>query len=187
MDVREFLIDCDDVIAEFMFYMVSRFGQPERWDTYNLKDMYPDEPEDRLWNVVMHPPTYRELLPIHGAAETLQDLYNAGLTVTYVTARPKRAKAITRTWLEANHFPNFKNVIVTEGHSEKIALLRDMEIWGLVEDRGSTLLSVNNYVKHSYLFDRPWNRGFKSLRRVLGWNHLKQEVLEDLKRDTELR
>ena len=177
----ELFVDLDEVCAEFMPKVVAAFGEPARWDTYILSKMYPDVLKQDLTDFVLKKETYQYLSVIPGAKETLMNLHHGvGLSIRYVTARPSDARDITMDWLRHNNFPNYNSLIITHGHDEKIDFIKDTEPWGVIEDRGSTLLSVIGYIQNGYLFDRPWNRGFNSLRRVISWNHLYNSILKDL-------
>ena len=165
------VVDLDEVCAKFMKYMTDIYGDPVRWDTYKLSDMFPDHAR-KVYNTVDDPATYKDLLPVPGAVDGANMLHKyLGLELIYVTARPKAAEAVTLIWLDNKGFPNSDNLVVTSTHDEKVDLIKDMNPWSLIEDRGATVLRTVNYVKYPLLYDRPWNRGF-NLPRVLDWQDI---------------
>lgn len=175
------IFDLDDVVADFMTFAVTLFGVPSRWDIFYLPQMYPHLDEDYIWGQIRSADTYRDLLPMPGAREGLDKLSKLGLDFEYATARPAKLENLTLGWLERYDFPNRDRVTLTSGHDGKVEFIRALQPFGLVEDRGHTLLSVQNYISEGYLFDRPWNSGFKSQRRIISWNHLVRAITDDVK------
>ncbi len=170
-------LDIDDVCADFMTGFVSANGMPARWGVYNIAELYPHISKTKMRKLLKHPGSY-DVLPMPGAVAGVRYL-RKWLTVKYITSRDKSLKGITEEWLDQHRFPAGE-LVLTSGHDQKVEFLKTTHLWGLVEDRGQTLLQAEKYVNHRYLFDRPWNRGFSSLPRYLSWNHLVDAISTDI-------
>ena len=53
---------------------------------------------------------FENATPFEGAAERLRAFVKNGFEIVYLTARPKKAKKVTREWLKKNGFPKGKIV-----------------------------------------------------------------------------
>ncbi len=172
-------LDIDDVCADFMTHFIYLHGMPARWGVYNIFNLYPHIGDRKMRKLLKDPESYADLLPVPGAPQGVKKIKQLGFVIHYITSRPKELEELTLTWLRNFHFPSYSNLTLTAGHDEKVNYLSENHLWGLVEDRGQTLLQAEKYVTHRYLFDRPWNRGYSSLPRHISWNHLTDSIARD--------
>jgi hypothetical protein len=107
-------------------------------------------------------------------AHALRWLYNNGLDIHIITARPESVLGATRRWLRMQGVSECVDEIhcVADGPS-KIPL-------AFVEDNHSTAEAMGRAGIRSYLLDAPYNRmpNYFSLR-VGGWRELLQDFAEN--------
>lgn len=78
--------------------------------------------------------------------------------VAYVTARPIPSE-ITKRWLDKHGFPDAP-VYTVDTPEEKLQILKDIGIDIFVDDKGETILDLNENGITGILFNQPHNRNF---------------------------
>jgi len=106
--------------------------------------------------------------PYEGASE----IYKFS-PVLFITARRTDLIAATHDWLIYN-FPKLKFTILQARSKDKVKLLHELQLDGIVEDRLRTANEVAESGLVCYLLNRSWNLGRPIHHRVIRINSLKE-------------
>lgn len=93
----------------------------------------------------------RDMPPLPGAVETIQDIHEAGATVSIVTHRPEPTLPATKDWL-ADHDIPYDNFI-GDAPDDKSEVGTDI----LVDDHYKNVANMAEAGKHGILILRPFN------------------------------
>jgi uncharacterized HAD superfamily protein len=128
----------------------------------------------------------RDMKPIQGAYESLQQLKNLGYELYVITARSAEFSKQTKDWVNKN-FPNiFIEVLFTNAFNKNIKaqsksdVCKSLGIKIFVEDDPHYIEDcINAGIKVIYL-DYPWNRkvNFKNSFKVYSWKEIAGKILE---------
>jgi uncharacterized HAD superfamily protein len=120
---------------------------------------------------------YKRTIPVvAGAAEVLQRMKTAGLTIVLLSARPykiyPRIFADTIEWLKVNSMPY--DAIIWDENKEERMLKQLPNMMVMFEDNAKNALDVASAGKKVYLIDRTYNRGVvhDNITRFGGWGDI---------------
>jgi hypothetical protein len=143
----------------------------------HVLDAYGEMATTKIFDRVFDPARIREREPYPGAPEALRALQeDLGLGVHFVTRNdPGTAELHLKPWLK-DHFGPDVGLTVTTG--DKLCILRDLDAFGLVDDRPETLARAADAGLWTATKLQPWNRdlvvrrsdvhGFADWREVPG-------------------
>lgn len=165
------LVDQDDVLADFdahfadlwrAQYPTEFFLPPEKRTRFYLSEEYPARLKPQVTGIYTQPGFFRNLPPMPGGVEAVQQMVALGHTVRICTAPIEEYEhCVTEKfqWVEQHLGRAFtKNIILT---SDKTFVRGDMIIDDKPEIRGAC-----TPVWEHVLFDRPYNRAVTGQRRV---------------------
>jgi len=92
--------------------------------------------------------------------------------VTFITARRQDLIPATRDWLH-HYFPRLYYNLLQSRSKDKINLLTELQLDGIVEDRLQTANTVAERGLLCYLVNRTWNQGRWTHPNVIRINSLK--------------
>lgn len=169
-------IDIDDVVAEFIPYLLATLDWPDvdmkspnlhNWFT---KYSYNEELEykARVTQIVESIESYENLEPVAGAKDALWTLANKH-NITYITSRPIETFEVTKRWLGNRNFPNWENVIVCGRLTPKSVYMKKFNLEYLLDDSPRHFESLGDKIQYG-IWDKPWNRDILG-NRFFSWNH----------------
>lgn len=92
------------------------------------------------------PDIERQLVPMPGSVEALNEIASDGGRIIYVTCRKPEAEALTREWLTQHKFPFAKTATICEHYHAKFLVAhnysQDHEQVILIDDKGETMLKA---------------------------------------------
>jgi len=166
-------IDIDGVIADFVGAFLPKLNTICRCGFediihYDFKENIPvDETEyEQLWQEeVSNGRIYDRLVPVEGAKVALEHLSEKH-NILLISTRKRVLKEMTLKWLRDNEIP-FHELHLVENRKEKIAMMSDCDI--VIEDDLEVARMVQQRGVRILLFDYPWNRIAKAIKRVNSW------------------
>lgn len=158
--------DLDSVLASFLENIIqiynSRFNAvltAEDFKHYAFADSFGQEVADRIVAIFHEPGFYKDLIPLPGALETVDELLARGHTIEIVTAPPSthspHAAGEKIEWV-SKWFPALaKNVTVTKN---KFYVATDM----LIDDYAHNIEKwcKSNSSGLGFLVNQPWNKSY---------------------------
>jgi 5'-nucleotidase len=172
------LIDMDGVIADFdgEFLLRWRARHPDKLyvpleerTTFYVKDQYPDELKSLVVEILVEPTFFRDMLPVSGAKDALDEMEKMGFEVFICTSPLSTYKNCVLEkyeWVEK---------YLGSAWVERIILTKDKTIINadiLIDDK-PTLTGVESIPKWEHiLYDRPYNR--VANRRRMTWDNWKE-------------
>lgn len=123
----------------------------------HLIDAYGESATTRIFDRVFDPSRIREREPYPGAPEALRVLQrDSGVGIHFVTRNdPGVVGPHLESWLRENFGPEV-GLTVTGG--DKLGILRDLDAFGLIDDRPETLVRVADAGWWTATKIQPWNR-----------------------------
>lgn len=175
------LVDMDGVIADFDQEFLQRWRRRhpdklyiplEERNTFYLKDSYPEDLKPLVAEILLESSFFREMLPMKGAKEALEEMREKGWEV-FICTSPlstyKNCVSEKYEWVE-NYLGSswVKQVILTK---DKTIIKGDF----LIDDKPLiTGVEASPEWEH-ILYDRPYNRGAN--RRRITWDNWKDILL----------
>ena len=175
------LVDMDGVIADFDQELLMRWRERhpdksyvplEERKTFYVKDSYPEELKPLVAEILLESSFFREMLPMKGAKEALEEMREKGWEV-FICTSPlstyKNCVSEKYEWVENYLGPSWvKQVILTK---DKTIIKGDF----LIDDKPLiTGVEASPEWEH-ILYDRPYNRGAN--RRRITWDNWKDILL----------
>jgi len=166
-------IDIDGVIADFVGAFLPKLNTICRCGFediihYDFKENIPvDETEyAQLWcEEVTKGRIYEVLVPVEGAKVALEHLAEKH-KILLISTRKRALKETTLKWLRDNGIP-FHELHLVENRKEKIAMMSECDV--AIEDDLEVARMVQRMGICTLLFDYPWNRIAKTIKRVNSW------------------
>ena len=102
---------------------------------------------------------------IAGSLQSINSLYDAGNTITFVTIRPENFKEVTEIWLKSNGF-KYHALIMNKPKASKYYWINNLEVhgikynnnWNLIEDKLKETKVPETQVKESKnTFNSIWD------------------------------
>ncbi|HEV8045446.1 MAG TPA: hypothetical protein VGP38_09715 [Rubrobacter sp.] len=137
---------------------------PEEVHTWiQLLDAYGEEATTRIFDRVFDPARIREREPYPGASEALRSLQDdLGVEVHFVTRNePEIVGPHLEAWLRERFGPAV-GLTVTTG--DKLGILRELDAFGLVDDRPETLARAADAGLWAATKLQTWNRALVAAR-----------------------
>ena len=183
-------IDMDDVLAEsyqtFLQVLNREFGKKRTYSqitTFDLQKSFDltDDEYAHFFDCIHHPAEMIRHSPVAGAKKTLTRWRDNGYTLSILTGRPVRSRAVSLEWLALHGFEHDSFSIVNKYGRNASEDQASMSLQTLarqpfdlaVEDSGhmAQFLSEHMGVQVA-LLDRPWNRAMtfkKNVHRCADW------------------
>jgi 5'-nucleotidase len=175
VDKMIILVDQDDTLADFdgrflelwrARYPAAPFVSPDQRRNFYLRDDYPAEHSDRLSEIYAAPGFFRNLPPIAGGLEAVQQMLALGHDVRICTAPLDQYEHCVLEkfqWIEQHLGHEFvRRIVLTYDKT----LVRGRI---LIDDRPDIRGAVEPEWEH-VLFDQPFNRQVAGKRR-LNWSN----------------
>lgn len=177
------LVDMDGVIADWNSEydrLLDLAGQSAmeipRTDNQHTFDLFKDRTEEQkkvVLGVMNHPGFYRDLEPIPGAKEALEEMLALGHTV-YLVSSPFPSNPTCASdkydWVMKHYGEEWtKRLILT---MDKTAVVGDV----LIDDKPEVKGQLDPEWIH-VVFDRLWNQDVNGRPRLFGWSDWKKIVL----------
>jgi len=171
------LVDMDGVITDFDKEFLERWRKRhpdkpyiplEERTTFYVKDQYPEELKPLVADILLEPGFFRDMLPVTGAKDALDEMEKMGFEV-FICTSPlsiyKNCVLEKYEWVEKYlGSPWLKRVILTK---DKTIVEADI----LIDDK-PLITGVENKPKWDHiLYDRPYNRGID--KRRMTWANWK--------------
>jgi len=172
------LIDMDGVIADFdtEFLLRWRSRHPDKpyvpleaRSTFYVKDSYPEELKPLAAEILLEPSFFRDMAPMPGAREALEEMSALGLEVFICTSPLSTYNNCVLEkyeWVERVLGPAWvRQVILTK---DKTVIKGNF----LIDDKPLITGVEPNPEWEHILYDRPYNRGIN--RRRITWDNWKE-------------
>ena len=168
------IVDMDEVICKWVDRVLEWYNQDHGTsftrDDIKHWNVTSDLPEDGHYFIracMRYPEFYRDLDPIEGAIDGIQELLNDGFDVVIATATPRSAGIAYHgklEWLRRRMpFFDLKSLVSI---SRKDLLIGDV----LLDDGPHNIKPWIASGRYGVIFDHPWNRGHDCDARVKHWN-----------------
>lgn len=167
-DVDEVVANIRDKIASVLHKVTGRDISPERWDTYDLSEIYGIDIDRCLAAFLEHEVLENATLE-PGAREAIKMTRESGYRVMMLTARGWHPDGdrLTREWLSAH------GIIVDElrlipVHASKVTTLEGTNTLFFVDDNPRHIIEAegSTSILTPVLFTRPWNRSVEVRNRI---------------------
>lgn len=177
------LVDMDGVIADFdgEFLLRWRERYPEKpyipleeRNTFYLKDSYQEELKPLVAEILLEPSFFREMLPMPGAKEALEEMQEMGFEVFLCTSPLSTYNNCVLEkyeWVET---------FLGNSWTRQIVLTKDKTIIKgdfLIDDKPMITGVQDPPDWEHILYDRPYNQGAN--RRRITWNNWKEVIVLD--------
>lgn len=175
------LIDMDGVIADFDEEFLKRWRRRhpdklyiplEERNTFYLKDSYPEELQPLVAEILLESSFFREMVPIPGAKEALEEMQARGIEV-FICSSPlstyNNCVLEKYEWIEKVLGPTWvRQIVLTK---DKTIIKGDF----LIDDKPA-ITGVQDPPEWEHIvFDRPYNKS--SNKRRLTWDNWKDILL----------
>ncbi len=140
----------------------------------HVLDTYGEETTTVVFDRVFDPARIHKREPYPGAGEVLRALQKRpGIAIHFVTHNdPESMPPFLGPWLETHFGPNV-GLTVTMG--DKLAIIEELEAFGLIDDRPDTIERVANAGLWAATKLQPWNRDLVARRSdVHGFDHWRE-------------
>jgi 5' nucleotidase, deoxy (Pyrimidine), cytosolic type C protein (NT5C) len=165
-DVDSTLWDTGARVRDVVLEMTGDTLDPEVVSTWTqILDAYGERVTAEIFARVLSPERVREREPYPGAPEALRHLQDErGVRIHFITRNPdpEAMASHLEPWLR-EHFGPGVGLTVTIG--EKLGVLRELEAFGLVDDRPETLGRVADAGLWAAARIQPWNRALVAQRK----------------------
>jgi len=172
------LIDIDGVIGDFDQEFLQRWRSRhadkiyiplEERTTFYIKDQYPKELKPLVDEILLESSFFRDMLPVPGAKEALEEMSGKGFEVFICTSPLSTyGNCILEKYEWVERFMGMswvKKVILTK---DKTIIRADL----LIDDKPLITGVENNPSWEHILYDRPYNRGIN--KRRITWDNWKE-------------
>lgn len=182
MNYLKILFDADDVAESLLGSWISMLNEQygtnvdiEDVTDWDISLAFPTLAKQQIYSALLEDRLWKNLMPIPGAQEYLQRLYNEGHELYMVTATDYRICHIKiERILELFPFLDEKHIIIA--HNKQM-VMGDV----LIDDSPHNLIGGHYF---RILFDQPHNRGFDEKKygvyRAHGWEQAYQLIHENL-------
>ncbi len=193
------VFDCDDVLADFTgrlgaaynkmygtHYNPEEFGpHPSQW-----QELLGPEGIRRMYVLFNNGEYARNMKPIPGSVETIQQLHAAGDELFVATSRNGLPLDVTPHWLEQNYGKVFREVFYSrllpdDGRPTKGEIAKRLEADLSVDDLLPHIIDITSHGIPCLLYDQRWNRDYNGnglVTRVQGHEGIR-EYVEKLRRE----
>lgn len=175
------LIDMDGVISDyegqFLQYWRSRhpdklYVPVEARTTFYIKDEYPEELQSLVAEILLEPSFFREMAPVPGAREALEEMQKLGFEV-FICSSPlstyKNCVLEKYEWVEEHlGLAWVRQIILTK---DKTVVKGDF----LIDDKPLIAGAQDPPDWEHIVYDRPYNRGAN--KRRITWNNWKDVLV----------
>jgi phosphoglycolate phosphatase-like HAD superfamily hydrolase len=159
VDVDSTVWDLTAWVCEAAFDVTGEALDPETCATWtHVLDAYGESAAMEIYARALAPHRVREREPYPGAEEALRRLQGErGIQIHFVTRNwdPEAMKPHLEPWLKEHFGPEIGLTVTTE---DKLDILRDLDAFGLVDDRPETLARVADAGLWAATLIQPWNR-----------------------------
>ncbi|MBA2715252.1 MAG: HAD family hydrolase [Rubrobacteraceae bacterium] len=141
----------------------------------HVLDTYGEETTTVIFDRVFDPARIHKREPYPGAREVLRALQESpGIRIHFVTHNdPEIMPPLLGPWLETHFGPN---VGLTVTMDDKLAIIKELEAFGLIDDRPDTIERVADAGLWAATKLQPWNRDLVARRSDVHSFHHWQEV-----------
>ena len=172
------LIDMDGVLCDFDGEFLKRWRErhPEKFyvpfeqrTTFYVRDSYPEELRPLVTEILLESSFFREMMPMDGAKEALEEMKNMGLEVFICTSPLTTYKNCVREkyeWVENHLGADWVNRIILT--KDKTIVKGDF----LIDDKPEIIGLESTPSWEHIIYDRPYNREVNKKRLV--WANWKQ-------------
>ena len=164
------LLDIDDTLADFFGALEERLGPAVDDSIENLGLMFPG---NELVRYLESDDFHREMLPLDGAVQGVNWLFDAGHHSQYLTARAPELQQLTQEWLDEWGFP--KAVLHSVGRDAKKKLLRTERYELMIDDQKRYLRVAHKHGKRTIAMDRPWNANWGGTK-LKNWMYIESAL-----------
>lgn len=190
-------VDLDEVIADLISSVImfhnEKYGtklERSHFFSYHYEKVWGGSKDEAVEKVreFFKSDHFLNILPIHGAYETLLFLKNQGHEFFIVTGREDYTKDFTKAWVD-KYFPDiFSGIYHTnayvEGNSriKKSLVCTQIEAELIIDDDMMHIMDCLESGIKVIVFDNPWNQGefLGEINRVFGWGEI-VKIIESLK------
>ena len=158
MDVDSTVWDTGAWVRAATLEVTGETPDPARISTWtHVLEAYGEAATTSIFDRVFDPARIREREPYPGAPEALRALQrDSGVDIHFVTRNDTgTAGPLLESWLRENFGPEV-GLTVTTG--DKLDILRDLEAFGLIDDRPETLVRAADAGLWTATKLQPWNR-----------------------------
>ncbi|HEX2728865.1 MAG TPA: hypothetical protein VHM16_03865 [Rubrobacteraceae bacterium] len=183
MDIDSTIWDVESMVREAVLRVTGDILDVESISAWvHLLDAYGEETTTRIYDRALAPERIleRELYP--GVRETIRSLQREhDIAIHFVTRHPfpDDIAPHLRPWLRENFGPEAELTVTPE---DKLGVLRDLNAFGMIDDRSDTLARVADAGLWAAAKVQPWNRVFLDGRpdifRFTDWREV-PEMLPD--------
>lgn len=177
VDVDSTVWDLSAWVCEAVLDVTGETLDPEAITTWtHVLDAYGEEAAFAIYTRALAPERVYEREPYPGAAEVLQCLQEErGARVHFVTHNwdPEAMTPYLKPWLQEHFGPDIDLIVTMR---DKLEVLRDLDAFGMVDDRPETIRRVADAGLWAATLVQPWNRelvaghprvhGFENWREV---------------------
>lgn len=139
------LVDCDNTLSDWVGWVGKRLDRdPINPNAFTLEEMY-GLSSDQALKLVMDPAGYSStrLRPIPHSSRVLNNLYEAGYCLWYISAAPIAWVTHRRIWMGRNKFPLIENghpntmLLHLDNRANKIEWILEhgREAWFIIDDQ----------------------------------------------------
>jgi phosphoglycolate phosphatase-like HAD superfamily hydrolase len=164
-DVDSTIWDLTAWVCEAVLDVTGERLDPETITTWtHVLDAYGEAAAMEVYERALSPRRVREREPYPGSPEVLRGLQRQGIKVHFVTHNwdPEAMTPHLEPWLKEHFGPDVDLTVTTE---DKLDILRDLEAFGLVDDRPGTIARVADAGLWAATKIQPWNRELVSGRK----------------------
>ncbi|MEC5425496.1 HAD family acid phosphatase [Virgibacillus sp. C22-A2] len=177
----KFGFDIDDTLINLREHAFSLYKQKLNKDLsldvfHAIKKVEIHEPfgltEDQgkeMWNSSLEEIYFTTCPPFTGAVETLQELYNQGHEIYYITARPKEHGERTKDWMKQQGFPiQDERFFYGMKDDEKINIIQQLKLDYYVDDKPAVLNTLTGEPVKLIVKDQSYNQDL-DMDRIVTW------------------
>jgi 5'-nucleotidase len=175
------LVDMDGVIADYDGELLQRWRSRhadkfyiplEERTTFYVKDNYPEELKPLVAEILLEAGFFRNMLPVPGAKEALEEMQARGLEVFICTSPLSSYKNCVLEkyeWVEEYLGPSWvRQIVLTK---DKTIIKGDI----LIDDKPLITGAEEHPEWEHILYDRPYNKGVH--RRRITWDNWRNVLL----------
>jgi hypothetical protein len=164
MDVDSTVWDTTARVCEAALAVAGKKLDPEVVTTWtHVFDVYGEEKGMSILERVFSPDRVIERQPYPGAVEVIRKLRDeCGIQVHFITHNdPETMTACLGGWLRSHFGPDIR---LTVTYGDKLEVLREVDAFGMVDDRPDTIRRVADAGLWAATMLQPWNRDLLSER-----------------------
>lgn len=178
--MKTICIDIDGTITDpyfFVKYLNELTGKKIKESEYvsqNWNDVYGEEFYEIYNNFDKdYGYIYSEANLVDGAKEVIENFYNYGNNIFFVTARSEYVKDITVDWMKSKGLDDFE-VIYLGCNSKKLETAKNLNANIFIEDDADNAIKLANEGVNVVLMDANYNKGIehKNIFRVYNWDEI---------------